>query len=112
VAVRGDLLLLAMRDTSDGEAIESIRSASGKRIEPVLAAIQDFSNPFFSDAPVGQIFTKTAGDIPGPVYSAPKNNAVSTAVQGVLNDVQAGNTAPADAWDAAIAAAAEADAAA
>jgi cellobiose transport system substrate-binding protein len=75
-------------------------------------AIQDFSNPFFSDAPVGQIFTKTAGDIPGPVYSAPKNNAVSTAVQGVLNDVQAGNTAPADAWDAAIAAAAEADAAA
>jgi len=75
-------------------------------------AIQDFTNPFFSDAPVGQIFTKTAGDIPGPIYYAPKNNTVNTAVQGVLNDVQAGNTAPADAWDAAIKAATDADAAA
>ena len=37
VAVRGDLLLLAMRDTQDHEAIEAIRSASGKRVEPVLA---------------------------------------------------------------------------
>ncbi|MFM9872204.1 MAG: GspE/PulE family protein [Fimbriimonadaceae bacterium] len=37
VAVRGDMLLLAMRETQDHEAIEAIRSASGKRIEPVLA---------------------------------------------------------------------------
>ena len=57
-------------------------------------------------------FTKTAGDIPGAIYYAPKNAAVSTAVQGVLNDVQAGNVEAADAWDAALKAAADADAAA
>lgn len=37
VAVRGDLLLLAMRNTDDQEAISAIRNASGKRVEPVLA---------------------------------------------------------------------------
>jgi len=37
VAVRGDMLLLAMRETQDLEAIAAIRSACGKRIEPVLA---------------------------------------------------------------------------
>ncbi len=37
VAVRGDMLLLAMRETQDLEAIVAIRSACGKRIEPVLA---------------------------------------------------------------------------
>ena len=75
-------------------------------------AIVDFTNEFFSDAPVGQIFTKTAVDIPSAIYYAPKNAAVSTAVQGVLNDVQAGNIDSADAWDAAIKAAQDADAAA
>lgn len=75
-------------------------------------AIQGFENEFFSGAPVGQIFTKTAGDIPGAIYYAPKNAAVSTAVQGVLNDVQAGNVDADDAWDAAVKAAQDADAAA
>ncbi|MCR6711598.1 MAG: extracellular solute-binding protein [Demequina sp.] len=75
-------------------------------------SILDFKNEFFSNAPVGQIFTKTAADIPGPIYYAPKNSAVSTAVQGVLNDVQAGKIKPEDAWDAAVAAAQKADAAA
>jgi type IV pilus assembly protein PilB len=37
VAVRGDMLLLAMRETQDQEAISAIRSVCGKRIEPVLA---------------------------------------------------------------------------
>lgn len=37
VAVRGDLLLLAMRDTSDAEAIEAVRLHTKKRVEPVLA---------------------------------------------------------------------------
>lgn len=75
-------------------------------------AIVDFKNEFFNNAPVGQIFTKTAEDIPSAIYYAPKNAAVSTAVQGVLNDVQAGNIDPADAWDAAVKAAQDADAAA
>ena len=75
-------------------------------------AIQGFTNEFFNNAPVGQIFTKTAEDIPGSIYYAPKNADVSTAVQGVLNDVQAGNIDSADAWDAAVKAANDADAAA
>ncbi len=75
-------------------------------------AIVDFTNEFFNNAPVGQIFTKTAKDIPGAIYYAPKNAAVSTAVQGVLNDIQAGNVKLADAWDAAVKAAQDADAAA
>jgi len=74
--------------------------------------IQAFTNEFFSNAPVGAVFTKTAEDIPGAIYYAPKNAAVSTAVQGVLNDVQAGKIKSADAWDAAVAAAEKADAAA
>ncbi|MBL8068645.1 MAG: hypothetical protein JNM28_09360 [Armatimonadetes bacterium] len=37
VAVRGDLLLLAMRDSDDHEALAAVRTASGKRVEPVLA---------------------------------------------------------------------------
>ncbi|ARU42278.1 hypothetical protein CCB80_14445 [Armatimonadetes bacterium Uphvl-Ar1] len=37
VAVRGDLLLLAMVDTNDQEAISAVRSMASKRIEPVLA---------------------------------------------------------------------------
>jgi cellobiose transport system substrate-binding protein len=73
--------------------------------------IQDFANPFFNDAPVGQIFTQTAADIPGAIYYAPKHNDVSPAVQSVLNEVQAGNVSSADAWDAAVEAAETADAA-
>jgi len=37
VAVRGDLLILAMRDTTDAEAIEAVRLHTKKRVEPVLA---------------------------------------------------------------------------
>src|SRR5690606_152461 len=75
-------------------------------------AIVDFTNEFFNNAPVGQIFTKTAADIQGAIYYAPKNAAVSTAVQGVLNDIQSGNVKVADAWDAAVEAVKDADAAA
>lgn len=37
VAIRGDLLLLAMRDPEDREAIENVRQQTQMRIEPVLA---------------------------------------------------------------------------
>jgi cellobiose transport system substrate-binding protein len=73
--------------------------------------IQDFSNEFFNNAPVGQIFSKTAADIPGAIYYAPKNAEIRTAVESVLNEVQAGNVAIADAWGAAVEAAEAADAA-
>lgn len=37
VAVRGDLLIVAMRDTSDTSAIDAVRQWTRRRIEPVLA---------------------------------------------------------------------------
>ncbi len=40
VAVRGDLLLLAMRDTSDTAAMEAVRELTHMRLEPVLAEEQ------------------------------------------------------------------------
>lgn len=67
--------------------------------------IQDFKSDFFNGAPVGQIFTKTALDIPAAIYYAPKNGNVRPAVENVLNDVQSGNVAIADAWATAVAAA-------
>lgn len=71
----------------------------------------DFKSEFFNGAPVGEIFTKTAADIPGPVYYGPKHGQIRPVVENVLNDVQAGNVAIADAWAAAVAAAEAADAA-
>ncbi|WP_159450193.1 ABC transporter substrate-binding protein [Demequina sp. NBRC 110056] len=73
--------------------------------------IQAQTNPFFNDAPTGQIFSQTAMDIPGAIYYAPNNAAIRTAVETVLNEVQAGNIAIEDAWDEAVAAAEAADAA-
>jgi cellobiose transport system substrate-binding protein len=73
-------------------------------------AVADFTNPFFNDAPYGTIFAKTVLDIPAAIYYAPNNNAIRTAVETVLNDVQAGNVPIADAWSTAVAAAEAADA--
>lgn len=81
-------------------------------------AIQDPEHPaqaevnaFFNGAPGGQIFSKTAEEIPGAIYYAPNNAAIRSAVETVLNEVQAGTIAAEDAWDEAVAAAEAADAA-
>lgn len=74
--------------------------------------LSSFVNEFFNNAPYGEIFAESALAIPGAIYYAPNHNAIRSAVESVLNDVQAGNVAIADAWDAAVAAAEAADAAA
>lgn len=74
-------------------------------------AVSEFTNPFFNDAPFGEIFAKTALDIPAGIYYGPKNGDIRVAVENVLNDVQAGNIPIADAWDKAVEAAEAADAA-
>lgn len=51
VAVRGDHLILAMKDVQDAEAIESVRHHTGKRIEPALA--DEARLPFFIDRAFG-----------------------------------------------------------
>ncbi len=74
-------------------------------------SVKNFTSEFFNNAPYGDIFSKSVLEIPEPLYYAPKNLAVRTAVENVLDDIQAGNISIADAWEAAIAAAEAADAA-
>jgi cellobiose transport system substrate-binding protein len=90
------------------EAYGNLPSQSSLYSDPGIIA---FENEFFNGAPVGQIFTKSATDIPGPIYYGPKHQAVANAVGAVLSEVQAGNISIADAWDEAVAAAEAADAA-
>ncbi len=62
----------------------------------------NFKNDYFNDAPVGQIFTKTAENLK-PQYLGRNNGKVRTAVENVLNAVQGGTLAPAEAWAKAVA---------
>jgi cellobiose transport system substrate-binding protein len=71
--------------------------------------VSAFTNEFFNDAPYGEIFAGTVLDIPGAIYYAPNNGKIRTAVETVLNEVQAGALPSQDAWDAAVAAAEAAD---
>lgn len=71
--------------------------------------VADFTNPFFNDAPYGTIFAKTVLDIPEAIYYGPNHGNVRSAVEAVLNEVQAGTIAIADAWSEAVAAAEAAD---
>jgi cellobiose transport system substrate-binding protein len=72
--------------------------------------VSGFTNDFFNGAPYGEIFAATVLDIPAAIYYAPNNGAIRTAVETVLNSVQAGDITSADAWDAAVEAATLADA--
>lgn len=70
---------------------------------------KNFTNEFFNNAPYGTIYSKSVLDIPEPLYYAPNNLAVRTAMEHVLDDIQEGNISIADAWEAATAAAEAAD---
>ena len=54
--------------------------------DPALTA---FTNPFFSDAPVGTIFSDTAAALK-PQYLGTKNGPVRQAVENVVREVEAG----------------------
>lgn len=63
------------------------------------AGIKDKKDPFFNNAPIGQIFSDTAKAIKVTQYLGAKNGAVRTAVENVLTEIQAGTTKTgADAW--------------
>jgi len=64
-------------------------------------AIVDFKNPFFSDAPVGQIFSDTAKNLT-PQYLGKKGGPVRVAVENVLRKVEQGKTSGAAAWSEAV----------
>jgi cellobiose transport system substrate-binding protein len=67
-------------------------------------AIRDARNPFFSDAPVGKIFTESAKNVT-PQYQGRQIAKVRTEVSNVLDQVQEGKISGPAAWEKAKAAA-------
>jgi len=70
-------------------------------------AIKEYKDPFMSNAPTGQIFGETARNLT-PQYLGRKEGPTRVAVENVINEVQAGNLKPADAWAEAVKKATEA----
>ena len=56
-----------------------------------------FTNPYFSDAPVGTIFSDTAAALQ-PQYLGTKNGPVRQAVENVVREVEAGSISADDGW--------------
>src|SRR6476660_1321808 len=65
------------------------------------AAVKDSTNPYFSDAPTGQIFGAGA-KVLKPVYMGPKNQAVRTEVENAVRTVELGQRSAADGWTDAV----------
>jgi cellobiose transport system substrate-binding protein len=70
-------------------------------------ALTGFTNPFFSDAPVGTIFSDTAAALQ-PQYLGTKNGPVRQAVENVVREVENGSLSADDGWEKASKAAAKA----
>jgi cellobiose transport system substrate-binding protein len=64
-------------------------------------ATKAFKNPYFNNAPVGEIFGAGAKELQ-PVYFGPRNQAVRDAVENTLLAVQQGRLAPEEAWARAV----------
>ena len=68
--------------------------------EPALyddPAVKSFKNPFFSGAPVGEIYT-TAAKTLQPQYQGPKAGAIRTAFTNAILTVEQGKKTPDQAW--------------
>ncbi|NTV39878.1 MAG: extracellular solute-binding protein [Demequinaceae bacterium] len=75
------------------------------------SSVKDYKIPFFNDAPVGVILSKAVEELPVATSQDPRNGAVQAAMEQVLNGVQTGDVATADAWKVAVEAAKVVDAA-
>jgi cellobiose transport system substrate-binding protein len=64
-------------------------------------ALVDFKNPYFSNAPVAQIFVKGAANLK-PVYLGGKNQAVRDSVENDLRAIESGSKTPDAGWAQAI----------
>lgn len=69
-------------------------------------SVKEYANAFFNDAPVGQLLGKSAADLRTQQNYSPNNGNVEATLQQVLNEVQEGGIAAADAWRVALDAAA------
>jgi cellobiose transport system substrate-binding protein len=63
--------------------------------------LTEFSNPFFHDAPVGQIFTDAARALE-PQYQGPDSAAMRLAIQNGIRRVEDGQESPDQAWETAL----------
>lgn len=63
--------------------------------------LQQATNPYFNDAPTGQLFVAGARNLE-PVYLGAKNQPVRDAVENAMRSVENGDTSPGDGWDAAV----------
>jgi len=68
------------------------------------AALKDATNPYFSDAPTGQLFVAGAKNLK-PVYLGAKNVPVRDAFENVLRSVENGQRSADDGWSEAVKAA-------
>lgn len=64
-------------------------------------AVREFKDPFFNNAPVGQLFTAAASGLQ-PLYLGPHNAAVRLAIENALTAVQQGKLTPAAGWTRAV----------
>ncbi|WP_448624785.1 ABC transporter substrate-binding protein [Geodermatophilus sp. URMC 64] len=69
--------------------------------------LQNATNEYFNDAPVGQLFVAGASQLQ-PVYLGAKNQVVRDAVENVLRGVESGEASPDEGWQQAIDAAQQA----
>lgn len=63
--------------------------------------VADATDPYFNDAPIGQIFTASAESAPVQVLG-PQDGVVKSAMVQALLSVEANGVAPADAWQSAL----------
>jgi cellobiose transport system substrate-binding protein len=63
--------------------------------------VGDATDPYFNDAPIGQIFTTSATAAPVQVLG-PEDGVVKSAMVQALLSVEANGVAPADAWQSAL----------
>jgi ABC-type sugar transport system, periplasmic component len=80
------------------QKVNNLPSTPSVYTNPDFAAFKD---PYFNNAPVGQIFGQGATALK-PVYLGPKNNDVRTAVEATLQAIEQGKKTPAEAWQLAL----------
>lgn len=86
------------------QQIEIFKKVGNLPSQPALytdPAIAEFTNPFFSNAPVGQIFPKMAQGLT-PQYLGRKNGPTRVAVENVITRVQNKTLKPEAAWTEAV----------
>ncbi|MGC9667464.1 extracellular solute-binding protein [Planosporangium sp. 12N6] len=86
------------------QQIEIFKEVGNLPSQPALysdPALATFTNPFFSNAPVGQIFGGTAAKLQ-PQYQGKKAGPTRVAVENVLRQVESGQLKGSDAWAEAV----------